>query len=300
VDVVTGAFSFTGRYIAARLLELGRNVRTLTRRTEEESPFGRRVRACPLDFGDPSGLGEGLAGADTLYNTYWIRFPRGGLDFKGVVEHTRVLLEAASAAGVRRVVQLSVTGASAQSPYPYFRAKAAAEELLASSGLSYAIVRPTLVFGRGEVLLNNVAWLERRLPLFVVPGTGRYEVQPVAAEDVAEICVAAGLRGEDVVLDAAGPERFTFEDLLRLVRTRIRARTALVRGNPQLALGLSGLVGRLAGETLLTRDELGGLMASLLVSQAPASGTRHLDGWLARSAGSLGRRLASDRDRPWD
>lgn len=257
------------------------------------------MQALPLDFADPAGLAAALEGTDTLYNSYWIRFPHGGVDFDQAVEHTQVLLEAAAAAGVRRVVQLSVTNASLGSPYPYFRAKAAAEEVLASCRLSYAIVRPTLVFGRGEVLVNNIAWLLRRLPLFVVAGSGRYRVQPVAAEDVAELCVEAGLGDAEVVIDAAGPDIFAFGDLVRLVRRRTGARAAVVGGRPRLALALAGALGRATGETLLTRDELEALAESLLVSADSPAGRRRFDDWLAETAGSLGRRLASDRRRPW-
>jgi uncharacterized protein YbjT (DUF2867 family) len=296
VDVVTGAFSFTGRYVAAHLLERGREVRTLTRKAQDESPFGGRVRALPLDFGDPAGLLESLRGADTLYNTYWIRFPSAGLRFEQASVNTRILFQAAREAGVRRVVQLSVTNASPDSPFPYFREKALLESTLAESGLSHAVVRPTLLFGRGEVL----AWLLRRLPLFVVPGSGSYLVQPVAAEDVAELCVETGLADERVVLEAAGPDVLTFEELVRLVRDALGARTRIVRGSPRLALTLSRWLGRLAGDTILTHDELRSLMASLLVPEGAPAGQRRFEEWLAASAHSLGRRFASDLQRPWN
>jgi uncharacterized protein YbjT (DUF2867 family) len=299
VDVVTGAFSFTGRYIATRLLELGREVRTLTRRPAAESPFGERVEAFPLDFRDEAALARSLRGAETLYNTYWIRFPRGGETFEGAVANTLALLRAATEAGVRRVVQLGVTNAASESPLPYFRGKAAVEAALRDSGLSHAVVRPTLVFGRGEVLVNNVAWLLRRLPLFVVPGSGRYAVQPVAAEDVAALCVQAAETAEILVIDAAGPDVFSFEELVRLIRGAVGSRAALAHGSPRVALALSGLVGLAARETLVTRDELDGLRASLLVSAEPARGTSRFEDWLAASAPSLGLRLASDVRRPW-
>jgi uncharacterized protein YbjT (DUF2867 family) len=152
--MVTGAFSFTGRYIAARLLELGREVRTLTRHPQSESPFGARVVAFPLDFEAPEDLAASLRGVDTVYNTYWIRSPRAELTFERALANTAVLLRAAREAGVRRVVQLSVSNASTSSRLPYFRPKAVAEEGLTASGLSYAIVRPTLVFAREDVLVH--------------------------------------------------------------------------------------------------------------------------------------------------
>jgi NADH dehydrogenase len=299
VDVVTGAFSFTGRYVTARLLELGREVRTLTRKPEGASPFAGRVETLPLDFGDEAALVRNLKGAETLYNTYWIRFPRPGLGFDEAVANSLALLRAAGEAGVRRVVQLSVANAAFDSPFPYFRGKAAVEAALPDSVLSHAVVRPTLVFGRGEVLVNNIAWLLRRLPLFVVPGSGRYTVQPVAAEDVADLCVEAAETGDGLILDAAGPDILAFEELVGLVRHAIGSRARLVHGAPRLALTLARLVGKAGGETFVTSDELDGLMASLLVSAEPPRGTRHVADWLERSSATLGADLASDLRRPW-
>jgi uncharacterized protein YbjT (DUF2867 family) len=299
VDVVTGAFSFTGRYIAARLLELGREVRTLTRHPQSASPFGQQVEAFPLDFTDPATLTERLRGADTLYNTYWIRSPRGAMTFERVLENTAVLRRAASEAGVGRVVQLSVANASSSSPLPYFRAKAAADDALAASGLSYAIVRPTLVFAREDVLVNNIAWLLRRLPLFVVPGSGRYTLQPVAVEDVAELAVEAGLGAEHTVADAAGPDILSFDELVRLVRAAVGSRAAVVHGSPRLALCLGGLLGKLLRDTLVTRAELAGLMQSLLTSEAPPTGRRRFADWLRANASSLGTSYTSETRRNW-
>ena len=298
MDVVTGAFSFTGRYVAARLLELGRDVRTLTRHPQSASPFGARIEAFPLAF-DLNTLAERLRGADTLYNTYWIRSPRGNLTFERVLDNTATLLDAAHEAGVRRVVQLSVSNASASSPLPYFRGKALAEEALSSSGLSYAIVRPTLVFAREDVLVNNIAWLLRRLPLFVVPGSGRYTLQPVAVEDVAELAVAAGSGTEPTVIDAAGPDIFSFEEFVRLVREAVGSRAAIVHGSPRLALGLNALTGKILRDTLVTRAELAGLMQNLLTSQAAPTGTRRFADWVGENADSVGQSYVSERLRNW-
>jgi uncharacterized protein YbjT (DUF2867 family) len=298
MDVVTGAFSFTGRYVAARLLELGREVRTLTRHPQTASPFGPRVEAFPLDF-DLDTLTERLRGADTLYNTYWIRSPRGTVTFERVLHNTTTLLSAARKAGVRRVVQLSVSNASASSTFPYFRGKALAEEALSSSGLSYAIVRPTLVFAREDVLVNNIAWLLRHLPLFVVPGSAGYTLQPVAAEDVAELAVTAGLETEPTVLDAAGPDIFSFEELVRLVREAVGSRAAIVHASPRVAFGLSALTGKILRDTLVTRAELAGLMQGLLTSKAAPTGTRRFADWLSENAHSVGRSYVSERLRNW-
>jgi uncharacterized protein YbjT (DUF2867 family) len=294
VDVVTGAFSFTGRYIAAHLLEQGREVRTLTRRPRSESPFGDRVEAFPLDVSDPAPF----RGADTLYNTYWIRFPDRETTFADAVRQSVALFEAAQAAGVRRVVQLSVANADPDSPYAYFRGKAAVESALAASGLSYAVLRPTLVFGDGEVLLNNVAWILRRFPLFLLPGAG-CRIQPIAAEDVAGLCVEVGTGDENVVLDAAGPDVFAFEELVRLVRDAVGSRAALVRGGPRTALALTRLLGAITRQTVLTREELGALRDDLLTSTEPPRGRQRLTDWLDARKRSLGAVFASGERRAW-
>ena len=256
------------------------------------------MRAFPLDFSDRAALVAALRGADTLYNTYWIRFPDRETTFEAAVQRSAALFEAARLAGVRRVVQLSVTHAAFDSPYAYFRGKAAVDAALADSGISHAIVRPTLVFGRGEVLVNNVAWLLRRLPLFVLPGPG-HRVQPVAAEDVADLCVQAAQGASHVVLDAAGPDTFTFEELVRLVRAAVRSRARLVHAGPRTALALTRALGLCMRKTVLTPQELGALGDDLLTSDEPPRGTRRLADWVGSSAPELGRRLASGESRPW-
>jgi uncharacterized protein YbjT (DUF2867 family) len=293
LDIVTGAFSYTGRHIARRLLADGRRVRTLVRRRNPASA----LEQAPLRFDDHPALVESLRGADVLYNTYWIRFEHGEATFERALENTRRLLAAAQAAGVRRVVQVSVTNASEDSPLPYFRGKAVLERELRESGLSYAVVRPTLVFGSLDILVNNIAFLLRRLPLFVVAGDGSYRVQPVAADDLGSIAVAAGAEQADVVLDAAGPEVYRYDELVRLVGVAVGVPRPLVRVRPAVALALAELIGRLRGDVLLTRDELAGLMGSLLVSSEPPRGRDSFREWVAANADGLGRRYVSELAR---
>jgi uncharacterized protein YbjT (DUF2867 family) len=297
LDVVTGAFSYTGRAIAERLLAEGRAVRTLTRRDEPNDPLSARIETAPLQFRDPVALAANLRGALVLYNTYWIRFERAESTFARAVENTRVLFRAAAEAGVERVVHVSVTNAAANSPFPYFRDKAAVERELASSGLAYAIVRPTLVFGPEDILVNNIAWILRRFPFFLVPGDGAYRVQPVSVADTAAICVAAAATARGQTLDAAGPDTYTFDQLVRLVAEAVGSRARIVHSAPKVALGLSSLVGRVRRDVVLTRDELGGLMASLLVSGEPPRGRERFREWLREEGDRLGRRYVSELAR---
>jgi NADH dehydrogenase len=295
LDVVTGAFSYTGRHIAEELLERGRRVRTLTRKPEPAHELAGRVERRPLVFDD--SLVESLGGADTLYNTYWVRFERGQTTFARAVANTRALFDAARRAGVRRVVHVSVSNADARSPFPYFRGKAETEEALRESGLSYAIVRPTLVFGPHDILLGNIAWALRRLPVFLVAGDGRYEVQPVSAQDTARICAEAGRADEDIVVDAAGPERLSYDELVRLIARATGARARIAHAPEALTLGVARVAGMLLRDVVITREELDALRAGLLVSNEPPRGTDRVGPWLEEHGRTLGGSYTSELAR---
>jgi len=297
LNAVTGAFSYTGKYITQRLLSMGKRVITLTGHPNRPNPFGGAVSVAPFHFDNPSELIERLRGATTLYNTYWVRFPYGEDSFDKAVRNTKTLIEAAKAAGIRRIVHISVTNASEDSPLPYFRGKGLVENAIVHSGLSYAIIRPTLVFGVEDILINNIAWILRRFPVFAVPGTGDYRVQPVFVEDVAEIAVRAAHQEESIIVDAAGPEIYTFDELVRLIAGRIHSRARVIHLRPRLALFLAKAIGRLVRDVVLTREEVDGLMANLLVSESPATGQALLSDWLARNADHVGVRYASEVSR---
>ncbi len=297
LSVVTGAFGYTGYYIARRLLDEGHDVRTITGRPEKPNPFGERVGVAPFDFGNPERLAEHLRGAETLYNTYWVRFNRGGVTHDGAASNTVTLLRAAEAAGVSRIVHVSITNASPDSPYSYFRGKAMVEQAIIESGLSHAIIRPALIFGREDILINNIAWLLRRFPVFAVPGRGDSLVQPVWVEDLARLAVDAGRRREDLIFDAVGPEVYTFDRLLRLIASYVESRSRLFHLSPGLAWLAAKLLGVMVGDTLLTRDEVYGLTSNLLVSSGPATAPTRLTDWLSENAGCLGREYASEVSR---
>jgi len=295
LDVVTGAFSYTGQHIAEALLARGRRVRTLTRKPHPSRPLAASVEVARLAFTD--GLVESLRGADTLYNTYWVRFERGPTTFAQAVANTAQLVDAARRAGVRRVVHVSVANADPSSPFPYFRGKARTEEIVRASGLSYAIVRPTLVFGPDDLLVSNIAWGLRHVPFFLVAGDGKYEVQPVSVRDTASICADAGAQADDVVLDAAGTMRWSFEDFVRLIARAVGSRAWITHASPEVTLTMGRVAGLALRDVLLTRDELDALMAGLLVSREPPRGRDRFDMWLEANASVLGRQYTSELDR---
>ena len=296
-DAVTGATSYTGRFIAERLVSAGRDVLDLTRDPRDPHPLGETVASVPLDFDHPDRLARTLEGVDTLYNTFWIRFERGPITHAWAIERSRVLFAAAQRAGLRRIVHISVINASHDAPTAYFRAKATAEDVLKGSGVSYAIVRPTVTFGPGDILLNNLAWTLRRLPVFGMPGDGHYPIQPVHVEDIAEIAVRVGSLTEQVVQDAAGPDTFSFREFVTHVRKAVGSRALVVPTPVGAALVAARLIGLVVHDVVLTRDEVTELQARLMRSSAPPAGRIHLADWLAANADSLGRRWASELDR---
>jgi uncharacterized protein YbjT (DUF2867 family) len=295
LDVVTGAFSYTGRYIAAALLARGRRVRTLVRREDPAHPLFGRVEVAPLAFDER--LTDSLRGADTLFNTYWVRFERGETTFERALANTTALFDAAKRAGVRRIVHISVANADAESRFPYFRGKARTEEALRATGVSHAIVGPTLLFGPDAVLPNNIAWGLRHAPVFLVAGDGRYEVQPVSVRDVAAICVEAGQSDEALKTDAAGPDRWAFDEFVALLGRAIGARARIWHNPPAVAYAASRAAGLVLRDVVSTRDELDVLLAGLLVSHEPPKGTERFEDWLRDAAPTLGRRYASDLAR---
>jgi len=296
-DVVTGAFGYIGKYIARRLLDSGRQVRTVTTHPDKENPFGAAVRAFPFHFDAPTLLTENLRGARTLYNTYWVRFEYGNSTFERAVENTKTLFRCAQSAGVEKIIHISVTHASATSRLPYYRGKALQEKALVDLGLPYAIVRPTLVFGKEDILVNNIGWMIRRFPLFPIFGTGEYRVQPVYVEDLASIAMAnAGEEGSRVI-DAVGPETFSFKELVELMASAMGRNVKLVPVSPSLGIFLGRVIGWFVRDVVLTRDELSGLMDSLLCSEQPPNGRTKFSDWMASNADSLGTSYSSELGR---
>lgn len=300
IHAVTGAFGYSGRYVAARLLEQGRTVVTLTNSVNRPNPFGGKVRAFPLSFSEPDKLATAFAGVDVLYNTYWVRFNHRLFTHAQAVKNTLALFEAARRAGVRRVVHVSIANPSLDSPLEYFSGKAQLERALQGSGLSYAILRPTVLFGREDILINNIAWALRRFPLFAIFGDGLYRLQPIHVDDLADLAVAEGKRTENVILNAIGPETFTYRELVKAVGDAIGKPRPLVNVPPEIGYLAGKLVSWFMRDTLITREEIRGLMNELLHVDTSPTGKTPLTGWMRKNAGTLGLRYASELDRRRD
>ena len=297
IHAVTGAFGYTGRYITRQLLAAGHHVITLTGHPNRPNPFGERVQTNSFNFDNPAGLTATLKGVDVFYNTYWVRFSHGKTTFEQAVQNTKTLIDAAKAAGVRRFVHVSITNPSLDASLPYFHGKAVLEQYLQDSGLSYAILRPTVVFGKEDILLNNIAYLLRRFPVFVIPGSGEYQLQPIFVEDLAELAIQAGKGNENLCVDAIGPETFTFAELVRIIHAQVGSHARVVSLPPGLALTLSRLVGMIVNDVVLTRDEVVGLMDNLLVTNSPPVGNTRFSEWAKENVQFLGVKYASELER---
>ena len=295
--VVTGAFGFTGSRIARRLLDRGIAVRTLTGHANRQSPLHDLVDIRPLQFADEARLTSDLKGARVLFNTYWVRFPYHGVTYNTAVANSLALISAAQAAGVERIVHVSITNPDETSPFGYFRGKALVERAIRESKLSYAILRPAVLFGDEGILINNIAWLLRRFPLFVMPGSGEYRLQPIFVDDLADLAVEHSARSDNTTTDAIGPETYRFNEMVRAIAEVLHSRSRVVHMNPALALALSRIIGFMRGDVILTREEVDGLMADTLVTSSPPAGAAKLSDWLRAHADTIGRGYQSELAR---
>jgi NADH dehydrogenase len=297
LHVVTGAFGYSGRYITERLLRAGHRVRTLTNSFDREHPFDDRVEVHPFNFDYPERLASSLEGAQVLYNTYWVRFNHADFRYSQAVDNTRTLFAAARRAGVCRMVHVSITNPSEDSPLEYFRGKALLERKLRESGLSYAILRPAVLFGGEDILINNIAWVLRHLPVFGVFGAGHYRLQPIYVHDFADLAVAQGVERADRIIDAIGPETYSYRELARELARVLGVRRPIVSAPPQLGYLVGWLLGKLLGDVMITRDEVDGLMQGLLVTESEPAGDTKLSVWAREQADTLGRRYATELGR---
>ena len=297
---VTGAFGYSGKYIARRLLTSGQQVIALTNSIHRKNPFGEAVKAYPFHFDDPERLTESLRNVHVLYNTYWVRFNHKTFTYAEAERNTKVMFEAARRAGVERIVHISITNPSGDSPFEYFRGKARLETALRDTGISYAILRPTVLFGEEDILINNIAWALRRSPVFGVFGDGQYRLQPLYVDDLAELAVTQGSSRENVIIDAIGPETFAYRGLVEEIGKVIGKRRPIVSLPPSAGYLAGWVMGKIMNDVVVTRDEILGLMDNLLYVGSPPAGKTKLSEWAKEHADSLGRHYASEMARRRD
>lgn len=294
---VTGAFSYSGSYIARALMNEGWEVKTLTRRPERAHVLQEKVRAKNLDFSKPAEISKNLQGVDTLVNTYWVRFNHPGSTFDQAIENTFTMLQAAKKANVRRFIHLSVSNPDINSKLPYYRGKAKVEKLVKDSGLSYSILQPTLIFGKEELLVNNIVWLLRHLPLFIIPGKGDYRLQPIHVEDLAKLAAKAASSDENRVTPAAGPDVLSFTELIHFLAQAVGSRAHILHAQPQTALRLAKVLSVVLRDVLLTQEELSGLMEEHLFVGDNVVGATGFREWVKENVELLGMHYRNELRR---
>lgn len=295
--VVTGAFGYSGRYIANRLLEKGHRVMTLTHSVDRPNPYGDRIEVHPFHFDQPEELTRSLQGAEVLINTYWVRFDHRLFSQAGAVANTLVMFQAAKNAGVKRIVHLSISNPDLHSDLRYFRGKAELELALKSLGCSYCILRPTVLFGKEDILINNIAWSLRHLPVFGVFGQGDYRLQPIYVDDLAAAAVAAAQATDNQVREAIGPETYRYREMVRMIADALGLQRPIVGVPPWAGYQACRLMGWLMHDVIITRDEIRGLMEERLYVDAPALGATKLSEWVRQQRDMLGRHYASEMAR---
>jgi NADH dehydrogenase len=300
IHAVTGAFGYSGKYIAQRLLDEGKPVVTLTNSLQRRNPFGDRVRVLPFQFDAPDKLADSLRGVSVLYNTYWVRFNHKRFTHADAVRNTEILLSAAKEAGVERVVHVSITNPSEDSPLEYFSGKARLERSLLESGIPHSILRPTVLFGKEDILVNNIAWALRRLPIFGVFGDGLYQLQPIYVDELAELAVDHGKLTGNVTIDAIGPETFTYRGLAETIGEIIGKRRPIVSVPPTVGYAVGWVIGKLMNDVMITREEIEGLMDNLLYVDSPPAGATRLTDWAKERSATLGLRYTSELARRQD
>jgi NADH dehydrogenase len=216
------------------------------------------------------------------------------------VRNTITLFNAAKEAGVRKIVHISITNPSEDSHLEYFRGKAELEEALIDTGLSYSIIRPTVLFGREDILINNIAWALRKLPVFAVFGDGQYRLQPIHVFDLAELAVKHGEKEENSIINAIGPETFTYKELVQTIGRIIGKRKPIISLPPELVYIAGRIISLVVNDVLITREEIEGLMSNLLCVNTLPTGKTRLTDWIEEHAKSLGRQYSSELARRID
>lgn len=298
---VTGAFGFSGKYIAWRLLEKGRRVVTLTNSPGRPDPFAGAVEPRAYHFDDLPALTEQLRDVEVLYNTYWVRFNHDRFSHADAVQNSLRLFAAAKNAGVERVVHVSITNADESSHLEYFHGKGLLERALRESGLSHAILRPAVLFGPEDILINNIAWTLRSFPFFAVFGDGGYHVQPIFVDDLARLAVEQGESRVNTLIQAVGPEDFTYDELVRTINRSLGLNRPVLHTVPWFAYFVSWIAGKILGDVVITREEVEGLASDLLhAPEAEPPAATKLSDWVRKNADTLGRRYASELARRKD
>ena len=303
MHTVTGAFGYSGSYLARFLLERSLPVNTLTNSIQRNSSLQNKIEAFPLSFENRAELIQVLQSTKVLYNNYWVRFNHKSFSHEQAVQNTLTLIDAAKIAGVERFVHISITNPSVESELEYFSGKARIEQHLIDSGLSFCILRPAVLFGYNDILINNIAWVLRHFPVFAMFGDGNYRLQPIYVEDLAEMMIQKGAEDKNEVLNALGPETFTYKELVIKMARAFKKRKLIFPCPPQVVYLIGKIFGIFLKDIPVTKPEIKGIMADLLYApktEPAIIGKTRLSEYIDRNSRTLGIRYASELDRRID
>ncbi len=294
---LTGAFSYSGRYIAKKLLSKGIKIRALTNHPKPELFPQHSIPVFPLQFKEEGPLIDFLKGTEVFINTYWIRYPHKEQTHEKAATNIQFLTQCAKRAGIKKIIHLSVSNPSEESALSYYKGKAQAEKMIKESGLSYLILRPTLIFGLEDILINNIAWLLHAFPFFVLPSPVDYSVQPIYAGDVADIAYEHLLCKESKTIDAAGEEVYRMDELVRMISRSIGLPRPVLLWPKPIAQGCIKMLSLMLQDRVLTGEELCGLMGNLLISFEKPRGKTSFKKWLNQYGSRLGKTYTNDFKR---
>ena len=258
--LVTGATGFLGRRVVPELLARHHEVRCLVHTPGSERLLDQG--GIDIHYGsitDRESLNHAMHGVQSVVNLVGIIRPRRGVSFDQMHRSgTANVVEAAKEAGAREIVQVSAMGATTDPKYPYLSTKRLGELAVAGSGLEYVILRPSVIFGRGDEFLTPLAGLVRLGPVVPVIGDGRNRMQPVAVEDVAA-CVASSV-GNSLIrsktINVGGPQRLSYDDLLEEVALAMGKRIRRVHVPALFALPVVAMMQSLLPRPPITTGQL--------------------------------------------
>ena len=247
--IVTGGTGFVGRYVVKELINSGHKPYLLIRDpAKARELFGDEVAITEVDFFSKDSLRKALkeSGAKYIVHLIGILFemPRKGITFEKVhFEIPKNLYEVAMEEGVKKIVHMSSLGTSDKAPSKYHSTKRKAEKFLMETGISYVILRPSLILGPEQKLFADMDRITRLFPVVALPGSGSYRFAPISVRDVAR-CFARALtrrKTDNSIYALCGPAEVTFKKLLEDT-FRIMGRKVLLMPLPRTLMTIAGAV----------------------------------------------------------
>ncbi len=257
---VTGATGFVGSHLCRELAARGHAVTALVREgSSAERLAGENISFARGDITRPESLPPAFQGCDAVVHLVGIIRERPGQTFEGIhAEGTASVVRAARQAGVRRLVHMSAAGTRPDAASSYHRTKWLGEEAVRASGLEWVVLRPSLIFGRGDGFTTTMMDLVRRAPVVPVIGSGKNLMQPVAVGDV---CAAFAASVEEErhtgqTYELGGPDRLTYEEIVRMVVRAMGLRRRFVHIPAGLMMPVAAVLSRLSPRFPLTPDQI--------------------------------------------